>query len=238
METTQIYDILLTLLNNGNDKLFNELGVSDIPLGLQKLQNLDVAGVRDLYEACRPTPKPRKTRMAERVMAETRMAELLRQVWNIREARPIRVAIREKVQRTPSAIALHNYHDKCKIKSFEHNITTHLRWGTSYMPTCYNEFFHTTKGEVMPKRKQQIFDFIRQYSNMKKVHPRYIDGERNIRISYKPKRDMPYRGIVVTDCGLYELLTFMYDKEKNGIANLFSKSCHFKWQEGFYWQNY
>lgn len=60
METTQIYDILLTLLNNSNKQLFKALGVRKIYTGKKKLLSLDVAGVRDLYEAIIPTPKPRK----------------------------------------------------------------------------------------------------------------------------------------------------------------------------------
>ena len=63
METTQIYDILLTILNNGTEKIFKQLGVTDIATGKKKLLSLDTAGVRDLYEAIRPTPKPRKRTM-------------------------------------------------------------------------------------------------------------------------------------------------------------------------------
>ncbi len=225
METTQIYDILLNLLNSNNETLLSSLGVTDITTGQSALRILDAGQVRDLYETCRPTPKPRRNKNAD----------LLRQVWTIREARSIRNAVREKLQRTPSAKAIHDLGDATFFEDGAQMVLSHYQsrfdftrnWKNgchrgTYLPDDYNKFFHNAKSKYNAKAKDNVITLIKYYNNMKMlgIGSRDLGGRQMIKIYWNESPGF----ITTEDLGIYRLLDYIYDTDKNGNnGNLFLK---------------
>jgi len=235
METTQIYDILLTLLNSNNKALLSSLGE-------KKLQTLDSAEVRDLYEAIRPTPKPRRNRNAD----------LLRQVWTIREARCVRNAVREKIQRTPSAQAIHNFlpiwqerFHNFHIKNIKDMISCYF-WtrekAKPYLPKSYDKFYKYKNGTVKPKQKEMVIKTVREYMFMKKYqHPEFNEKKTQIAVYGNRTRTrdefMKFRPnfhkCITDNFGIYHILDYMTDKNKNGIYNFLSHKGKIGWH--YHW---
>jgi hypothetical protein len=197
METTQIFDILITILNNGTEKLFKQLGVTDIPSGEEKLRSLNSAEVRDLYEAIRPTPKPRKKVM------KSPSAQALADCFG------------------SDLIEPHLY-----IKKENFNFTRNWKNGChrhTYLPDDYNKFFHNKKGGMMPKRKDKVITLIKHYNEMKMMGKGSLNlgGRKMIRV-YWHKPNEPRHFVETEDFGIYRLFDFIYDTNKNGNnGNLF-----------------
>lgn len=240
METTQIYDILLTLLNSNNETLLSSLGVTDITTGQSALRTLDAGQVRDLYETCRPTPKPRRNRNAD----------LLRRVWTIREARCVRNAVREKIQRTPSAKAIHDFlpiwqerFHTFNIKNIEDMLSCYL-WHLKnnlkepYLPKSYDKFYKHKNGTVKPKQKVKVIEIVREYMVMKKYqHPDISENKTQIAVYGHRTRSKDeilrwcpkFHKRITDDFGIYHILDYMTDKNKNGIYNFLSHKGKISW---------
>jgi len=189
------------------------LGVSNIPSGKEKLLSLDAAEVRDLYEDCRPTPKPRRNKLQD----------LLLKVWTIREAGCVRNAVREKLQRTPSAKAFHAAY-----------LVDIWPGKKPLMPPSYNKFFTKKDGSIMPRTKESVMYIIKKYVRMKQDAPKILhinNYGRLISIFYKSKSksdgfwNFP-RKVYQDDNGIYGLLEFMYKNK------LFNKSPSLNWHFG------
>ena len=224
MNTTDIYDILLTLLNNKNMKLMTHLGVTDIPTGKEKLLTLDAGQVRDFYDFCRPTPKPRKA---------DKLQDLLLRVWTIREAGCIRNAVREKLQRTPSAKALHMWHIPHGLDMTYLYAFTIRGIAPFYLPPSYNKFFTKKDGSIAPRTKDSVIRTMRRYIEMMKNRPAITHENpwgRLISIYYRKKSpaDRWSNSVKMTyqDNGIYGLLELMY-KHK-----LFNKNPSLSWHFG------
>ncbi len=226
METTQIYDILLTILNNGTEKLFKQLGVTDIPSGEKKLQTLDSAEVRDLYEAIRPTPKPRK---------------------KIRRIKDLFLLERTDGMKAPSARAIHDFlpiwqekFHNFDIKNIEDMISCYF-WtrekADPYLPKSYDKFYKHKNGTVKPKQKEKVIEILREYMFMKKYeHPEVTENKTQIAVYGHRTRSKDdhrlcnkYFKRITDDFGIYHILDYMTDKNKNGIYNFLSHKGKISW---------
>ena len=194
-------------------KLMTHLGVKDIDTGKEKLLTLDAGQVRDFYDFCRPTPKPRKA---------DKLQDLLLRVWTIREAGCIRNAVREKLQRTPSAKAFHAAY-----------LIDIWPGKQPLMPPSYNKFFTKKDGSIMPRSKESVVKMIKKYLRMMNNRPAITHGNdygRLIAIYYRKRASADRWSnvvrIVYQDNGIYGLLELMY-KHK-----LFNKKPSLSWHDG------
>jgi hypothetical protein len=147
---------------------------------------------------------------------------LMSQIFTIREARPIRNAIRQKLHVHPTANALHN--EKCKS----------ILDKKPLMPKSYNKFFTKNDGSIKSRTKKNVEKIIKRFEEIKYAGPR-ITQEMNkghqfviywYRYSKDDGFDVSIRRIIPAENGIYGLLEYM---SKN---KLFNKSPIFDWVFG------